>query len=70
MSDQYLTRPQVLARIKAEIDKAGSAAALATKMGVSPAYITNVASGKAPGPKLRKLIGVERVQNLWVAVSK
>lgn len=70
MSDQYLTRQQVLNRIQEAIDKAGSAAALARKLDVSPAYITNVSSGESPGPKLRKLIGVERVSDLWIAVAK
>lgn len=66
---EYLTRQQVLARLKAEIAKAGGQAALARKLDVTPAYIGNVMAGKMPGPKIKALLHVERVDDLWRAVK-
>lgn len=67
---QYLTRKQVLMRLKTECEKAGGTEKLARKLDVTPAYIRNVLSGKMPGPKIKALIGVERADDLWIAVSK
>jgi DNA-binding transcriptional regulator YdaS (Cro superfamily) len=67
---QYLTRKQVLMRLKEACDKAGGQSALARKLDVSPAYISAVMAGKMPGPKIKALIGVERADDLWIAVQK
>lgn len=66
---KYLDRDQVLIRIHNEIRKAGGQAKLASKLGVTEAYISQIASGKTPGAKVRELIGVEKVKDMWRAVK-
>jgi len=70
MSEQYLTRQQVLNRIRAEIDKAGGVAKLAVKLNVTPSYVSNVMGGSVPGPKFCKLLGIKREKQLWSVVKK
>lgn len=67
---KYLDREQVIARVNKAVKEAGGQAALAKKLGVTDAYISQVVQlHKTPGKKLRQWIGVDRVSDLWVATK-
>jgi hypothetical protein len=53
----------VIEKLKVEVEKAGSCGAFAKRIGVSPAYIIAVRSGKTPpGPAITSFFGLTTVK--------
>lgn len=51
----------VLARLRKDAQRAGSQKALATEIGVSPAYLSDVLAGnRVPGPSILRFYGLRR----------
>ena len=65
---QNLTRDEVVARIKAAVDKKGGAAQFAAGLNVTPDYVRHVLNGKKPGPKVCAAIGVVENDKTWRVV--
>ena len=56
-----MTLDQILKRLRSLVTIAGSQAALAKTMGVTPSYLSDVLQGRrAPGPAILKYLGLER----------
>lgn len=54
-----MTRADIVARIRREVDGAGSQAALARRWGLSPGYLHDVLAGRtAPGPRILERLGL------------
>ena len=52
----------VRALVRAECDKAGGVRKLAGKIGLSPAYVSDVTLGRRePGPSILEVLGLEKV---------
>lgn len=57
-----MTKAELLALLASRVHKAGSQAALAAELGVSPAYIHDVLKGKRePGKGILEPLGLERI---------
>ncbi len=58
-----LSKNEVLALLRARAEKAGSQRALAERLGVTPAYLSDVLQGRRePGPKILAALGLRRVE--------
>jgi DNA-binding phage protein len=63
---QYLTREQMLAKLRDKAARCGGQSELARQLGVTRPYITMLLSDKIPGDSLvKKALGLERVRDLW-----
>ena len=59
-----MRQTQVLARIEAAVNAAGTAKTLALAWGVSQPYLSDVRAGKrAPGPKILRHLGLTAEMN-------
>ena len=57
-----MTKADVVRRLKERTHAAGSQAALARELRITPAYLSQVLRGtREPGPKLLQALGLERV---------
>lgn len=57
-----LTQEDVITRLRAAIDDAGSQASFAEKHGISLQYVNDVVRGRRePGQKILDALGIERV---------
>lgn len=60
-----MNQNQVIARVRGEVERAGSIRALAREWGVTHAYLCMVLSGKKPpGDKVLKLLGLRKVETV------
>jgi hypothetical protein len=59
MSKQTITTADVLKRVEAAVEEAGTAKALAAQWAISPVYLSDVRAGKrAPGPAILASLGL------------
>ena len=67
-----MTRDDVIKLLDRMVDRAGSRAALAKEIDVSPAYIGDVLLGKRdPGPAILNVLGLRRhIQITYVKASE
>lgn len=57
-----LTEEDARVRIRQLADQAGGVCALASLLGVSPSYVSDVLSGRrAPGPRFLAVVGLKKV---------
>jgi Helix-turn-helix len=58
----FMDREQLIAKLKQLVEKAGSQAALAKELGVSPSYLSDVLNGlRQPGISLLAPLGLESI---------
>jgi transcriptional regulator with XRE-family HTH domain len=54
-----VNRQAVLARLRKDVDRAGSQKALAAEIGISPAYLSDVLKeNRVPGPSILRFYGL------------
>ena len=56
-----MTHAELVATLERLVQRVGSQKALAQKLGVSEAYLSDVLGGRPPGRKLLDPLGLERV---------
>lgn len=69
MTPAPLTRPEVTALIRRAVSDKGGADKFARSLDVTPEHIACLLSGKKPGPRVMRAVGiVETIGGQWVRV--